>query len=167
MKRMFQKMSSYETIYWHQFHQGNGIFATQKSLIEVGRQLITDHLSSIRGVLFTEEPREIVAYVKGLTPDELACFEETAKPEKVEYSRMKDNGIKWNRDFEGFYYNGRVYGLSAALQEADLSATYDEKDTMMRGYWQSTWFNGIWRNCLILTNCPKESTSDEDDDGTR
>ena len=167
MKRVFQKkMSRYETIYWHQFHQGNGIFATQQSLIEVGRQTITDHLDSIRGVLNTEEPREIVAYVKGLTPEELACFEETANPEKVEYSRMKDNGTELGRNFKGFYYNGKVYGLSTALQEAEISATYDNEDTLMRGFWQSTWFNGIWRKSLIFTNCPKEPTSDEDD-GTR
>ena len=94
MKRMFHNMPSHETIYWHQFHQGNGIFATQRSLIEVGRQLITDHLGSIQGALNTDELREIVAYVKGLTPDELACFEGTANPERVEYSRIKDNGIE-------------------------------------------------------------------------
>ena len=125
MKRMFQRMSSYETIYWHQFHQGNGIFATQRSLIEVGRQLVTDHLSSIHGALNTEEPREIVAYVKGLTPDELTCFKETANPERIEYTRTKDNGVEYSQSFKGFYYNGRVYGLSTALQEADISATYD------------------------------------------
>ena len=167
MKRMFQNMPSHETIYWHQFHEGNGIFATQRSLIEVGRQLVTDHLGSIHGALNTEEPREIVAYVKGLTPDELACFEETANPERVEYPRIEANGLESNRNFKGFYYNGRVYGLSTALQEADISATYDQEDTLMRGYWQSQWFNGIWRSCLVLSNCPKESTSDGDDDGTR
>ena len=157
-------MSNFETIYWTQFHQGNGIFASQKSLIEVGRQVISDHLSSIRGALNTEEPREIVAYVEGLTPEELTCFKENANPERIEYIRTRESGIEYGQSFKGFYYNGRVYGLSTALQEADISATYGDKDTRKRGYWQSTWFNGIWRRCLIYSNCPMESSSEEDDD---
>ena len=76
----------YSNHYWKpsiNTNDGDRVIATNESLIEAGKQLIRSHIFSMCGALVTDEPREIVIYMKDVSPAEIAEFEKWQRPDKI------------------------------------------------------------------------------------
>ena len=76
----------YSNHYWKpsiNTNDGDHVVATNESLIEAGKQLIRSHIFSMCGALVTNKQREIVIYMKDVSPTEIAEFEEREKPENA------------------------------------------------------------------------------------
>ena len=89
------------------------VVTTEERLIEARRMC---------GALMTEEPREIIIYMKHVSPSEIEEFEKGQKVEKVEYKRYKEEGNESDRSFKGFRHNGEVYGITRALQALEIKS---------------------------------------------
>ena len=133
----------YSNNYWKpnvNTNEGDHVEATEKSLIEAGMQLIKSHVFSICGALMTEEPREIIIYMKYVSPTEIEEFEKGQKVEKVEYKRYKEEGNESARSFKGFRHNGEVFGITRALQALDIRSVGNTGLSKVKAYWREIKF---------------------------
>ena len=149
----------YSNNYWKpsiNANEGNHVIATEESLIEAGMQLIRSHVFTMCGALMTEERREIIIYMKNVSPTEIAEFEENQKPGKVEYKRYKEEGNESARSFKGFKHNGEVFGITRALQALDIRSVGNTGLSKVKAYWREINFNGKLREGLVLSNLPEE-----------
>lgn len=154
----------YSNNYWKpniNTNEGDHVEATKKSMIEASMQLIKSHVFSICGALMTEEPREIIIYMKHVSPSEIEEFEKGQKVEKVEYKRYKEEGNESDRSFKGFRHNGEVYGITRALQALEIKSIGNTGISKVKAYWKEINFNGISRAGLVLSNLPNEEISNE------
>ena len=149
----------YSNNYWKpniNTNEGDHVEATEKSMIEASMQLIKSHVFSMCGALMTDEPREIIIYMKHVSPSEIEEFEKWQKVEKVEYKRYKEEGNESNRSFKGFRHNGEVYGITRALQALEIKSIGNTGISKVKAYWKEINFNGISRVGLVLSNLPNE-----------
>ena len=154
----------YSNNYWKpnvNTNEGDHVEATEKSLIESGIQLIKSHVFSICGALMTKEPREIIIYMKHVSPTEIEEFEKRQTVEKVEYKRYKEEGNESARTFNGFRHNGEVFGITRALQALEIKSIGDTGISKVKAYWKEINFNGISRVGLVLSNLPREEIPDK------
>lgn len=149
----------YSNHYWKpsiNTNDGDHVVATNESLIEAGKQLIRSHIFSMCGALITNEPREIVIYMKDVSPAEIAEFEEWQRPDKIEYKRYKEEGNESTRSFKGFRHNGEVFGITRALQALEIRSVRNTGDCKIKAYWREINFNGTMREGLILSNLSED-----------
>ena len=149
----------YSNHYWKPSvnnNDGDHVVATNESLIEAGKQLIRSHIFSMCGALVTDEPREIVIYMKEVSPAEIAEFEEQQKSEKIEYARYKEEGNESARSFKGFRHNGEVFGITRALQALEIRSVGNAGVCKIKAYWREIKFNGRMREGLILSNLSED-----------
>lgn len=154
----------YSNKYWKpnvNTNEGDHVETTEKSMIEAGIQLIRSHVFSICGALMTKEPREIIIYMKHVSPTEIEEFEKRQTVEKVEYKRYKEEGNESARTFNGFRHNGEVFGITRALQALEIKSIGDTGISKVKAYWKEINFNGISRAGLVLSNLPREEIPDK------
>ena len=92
------------------------VAASQESLVLAGKQLIESHVYTMCGIVNVDEPKEVVIYIKGMTAEELADFQESEGTAPIRLPRYKEDGSRSKRDFNGFTYKGEVFATSRALQ---------------------------------------------------
>ena len=128
------------------------VAASQESLILAGKQLIESHVYTMCGVVNVDEPKEVVIYIKGMTAEELADFQESEGTAPIRLPRYKEDGSRSKRDFNGFTYKGEVFATSRALQTVRIRAIKNDGESVISTYWRSISILGEQREGLILTN---------------
>ena len=128
------------------------VAASQESLILAGKQLIESHVYTMCGVVNVDEPKEVVIYIKGMTAEELADFQESEGTAPIRLPRYKEDGSRSKRDFNGFTYKGEVFATSRALQTVRIRSIKNDGESVISTYWRSISILGEQRECLILTN---------------
>ena len=136
-----------EGIYWRPV-----IAATPESLMLAGKQVIDSHVYTMCGVINTDELKELVIYIKDMTAEELAAFQDSEGTAPISLPRYKEDGTQSKRDFNGFTYQGEIYGTSRALQTISIHSIETEGESMISAYWRHIPILGKQRECLILTN---------------
>ena len=128
------------------------VAASQESLILAGEQLIESHFYTMCGVVNVEEPKEVVIYIKGMTAEELANFQDSEGTAPIRLPRYKEDGSRSKRDFNGFTYQGEIYATSRALQTVRIRAIKNDGESMISTYWRPVSILGEQKEGLILTN---------------
>ena len=136
------------------------IAASQESLILAGKQLIESHVYTMCGVVNVDEPKEVVIYIKGMTAEELADFQDSEGTAPIRLPRYKEDGSRSRRDFFGFTYQGEIYATSRALQTVRISTIKNEEESRISTYWRPISILGELRESLILTNRTNETTKE-------
>ena len=136
------------------------IAASQESLILAGKQLIESHVYTMCGVVNVDEPKEVVIYIKGMTAEELADFQDSEGTAPIRLPRYKEDGSRSRRDFNGFTYQGEIYATSRALQTVRISTIKNEEESRISTYWRPISILGELRESLILTNRTNETTKE-------
>ena len=138
------------------------VAASQESLILAGKQLIESHVYTMCGVVNVDEPKEVVIYIKGMTAEELADFQDSEGTAPIRLPRYKEDGSRSRRDFNGFTYQGEIYATSRALQTIRIRSIKNEGESRISTYWRSISILGELKESIILTNrnggIRKEST---------
>ena len=128
------------------------VAASQESLILAGEQLIESHFYTMCGVVNVEEPKEVVIYIKGMTAEELANFQDSEGTAPIRLPRYKEDGSRSKRDFNGFTYQGEIYATSRALQTVRIRSIKNDGESMISTYWRPVSILGEQKEGLILTN---------------
>ena len=136
------------------------IAASQESLILAGKQLIESHVYTMCGVVNVDEPKEVVIYIKGMTAEELADFQDSEGTAPIRLPRYKEDGSRSRRDFNGFTYQGEIYATSRALQTVRICTIKNEGESRISTYWRPISILGELRESLILTNRTDETTKE-------
>ena len=68
------------------------VAASQESLILAGKQLIESHVYTMCGVINTDELKELVIYIKDMTAEELAAFQDSEGTAPISLPRYKEDG---------------------------------------------------------------------------
>ena len=138
------------------------VAASQESLTLAGKQLIESHVYTMCGVVNVDEPKEVVIYIKGMTAEELADFQDSEGTAPIRLPRYKEDGSRSRRDFNGFTYQGEIYATSRALQTIRIRSIKNEGESRISTYWRSISILGELKESIILTNrtgeIMKEST---------
>ena len=138
------------------------VAASQESLTLAGKQLIESHVYTMCGVVNVDEPKEVVIYIKGMTAEELADFQDSEGTAPIRLPRYKEDGSRSRRDFNGFTYQGEIYATSRALQTIRIRSIKSEGESRISTYWRSISILGELKESIILTNrtgeIMKEST---------
>ena len=128
------------------------VAASQESLILAGKQLIESHVYTMCGVVNVDEPKEVVIYIKGMTAEELADFQDAEGTAPIRLPRYKEDGSRSKRDFNGFTYQGETYATSRALQTVRIRAVRNDGESRITTYWRPISILGELKESLILTN---------------
>ena len=128
------------------------VAASQESLTLAGKQLIESHVYTMCGVVNVDEPKEVVIYIKGMTAEELADFQDSEGTAPIRLPRYKEDGSRSRRDFNGFTYQGEIYATSRALQTIRIRAIKNEGESRISTYWRSISILGELKESIILTN---------------
>ena len=136
------------------------IAASQESLMLAGKQLIESHVYTMCGVVNVDEPKEVVIYIKGMTAEELADFQDSEGTAPIRLPRYKEDGSRSRRDFNGFTYQGEIYATSRALQTVRICTIKNEGESRISTYWRPISILGELRESLILTNRTDETTKE-------
>ena len=136
-----------DRIYWKP-----AITATPRSLMLVGKEAIGSHINKMCGVLMAEDIKELVIYIRNTTIEELVAFQDSEAATPISLPRYMENGTRSMKDFNGFAYQGEIYGTSRALQAVDIYSVGNNGGSKISAYWRTIHILGCRRECLILTN---------------
>ena len=134
-------------IYWKP-----AIAATSQSLMRVGKEAIGSHIYNMCGVLMAKDIKELVIYIRDMTAEELVAFQDSEAATPISLPRYMENGTRSMKDFNGFAYQGEIYGTSRALQAVDVHSVGNNGGSRISAYWRPIHILGCRKECLILTN---------------
>ena len=143
-----------DRIYWKP-----AIAATPRSLMLVGKEAIGSHIYNMCGVLMAEDIKELVIYIRDMTVEELVAFQDSEAATPISLPRYMENGTRSMKDFNGFAYQGEIYGTSRALQAVEIHSVGNNGGSRISAYWRPVHILGCRRECLILTNKDENAPS--------
>lgn len=141
-------------IYWRP-----EIAATPRSLVLAGKEAIGIHIYNMCGVLMAKDIKELVIYIRDMTVEELVAFQDSEATAPISLPRYREDGTRSMKDFDGFTYQGEIYGTSRVLQAVDIHSVGNNGGSKISVYWRPINILGCQRECLILTNKGKKTPS--------
>ena len=138
------------------------VTATEESLIQTGKELINSHIHFASGALHTSVPKEIVIYILEMNEKELVEMEDSAKSEKRILPRFKKNGTQSERGYSCFSYEGRIYGVTRAVQMLEVIHVEIQADSKVEAFWKWVQIEGKLKKCLVLSNQIEEGMGDKE-----
>ena len=151
------KMDQNETkdrIYWKP-----AIAATPRSLVLAGKEAIGTHIYNMCGVLMAKDIKELVIYIRDMTVEELVAFQDSEATAPISLPRYMEDGTRSIKDFDGFTYQGEIYGTSRVLQAVDVYSVGNNGGSKISVYWRPIHILGCQKECLILTNKVEKTPS--------
>ena len=138
------------------------ITATEESLIVTGKELINSHIHFASGALRTSVPKEVVIYILEMNEKELVEMEDSEKSEKMILPRFKKNGEQSERGYSCFSYEGRIYGVTRAVQRLEVIHVEIQADSKVEAFWKWAQIEGKLKKCLVLSNQIEEGMEDKE-----
>ena len=94
-----------------------------------------------------------------MTVEELVAFQDSEATTPISLPRYREDGTRSMKDFDGFTYQGEIYGTSRALQAVDIYSVGNNGGSKISAYWRPIHILGGQKECLILTNKVKNIPS--------
>lgn len=124
-----------------------------------GKEAVGTHIHDMCGVLMSEDVKELVIYIRDMTIAELVAFQDSEATTPISLPRYMENGTRASKNFEGFTYQGEIYGTSRALQAVEVCSVGNNGESRISAYWRAIDILERQKECLILTNKDRRALS--------